>query len=92
MKANEVYTKQDFIAYLDEIGAKHEEKTVNGIEFVYVYDEKAYGKKSDFVPYMRVSHFDNDEWYVRDCGWCEDRSPEDICNKAWRMTRGLESA
>lgn len=91
MKANEMRNKQDFVAYLNSIGAIFEETTVNGMEFVYVYDKKAYENKSSFVPYMRVSHFDEEEWYVRYCGYCESYDPEGICYKAEAMTTGEES-
>lgn len=92
MKANEVYTKLDFIQYLKQIGAKFEEITVSGMEFVYVYDKAAYDNKAGYIPYIRVSHFEDELWYVRDCGWCDDYEPEAICKKAWRMTRRKESA
>jgi hypothetical protein len=88
MKTTMVQTKQDFLKYLEEIGAKYEVIEKGGIDFAYVYDKKAYTKKRDFVPYIRVSHFDDHEWYVRDCGICEEMDPECVCLRAGHLTRG----
>lgn len=88
MKTTMVQTKQDFLKYLEEIWAKYEVIERGGIDFVYVYDKKAYTEKRDFVPYIRVSHFDDPEWYVRDCGICEEMNPECVCLRAGHLTRG----
>ncbi len=49
MKANEFYTRNDFITYLEQIGARFEEHFVNGLDLIYVYDKKAYDNKKGFI-------------------------------------------
>ena len=93
MKAIEVFTKQDFIKYLKQIGARFEEHPVGNMDFVYVYSKEEYDNKAMFVPYLRVSHFEDDLWYVRNCGACDDYRPQDVCLMARDMTfRKGESA
>lgn len=86
MKAIEVYTKQDFIKYLKQIGARFEEHPVGNTDFVYVYSKEEYDNKATFVPYLRVSHFEDDLWYVRNCGACDDYRPQNVCLMARDMT------
>lgn len=88
MNKIDVITKQDFLAYLRSIEAVFEETERGGIDFIYVYDKKAYTKKESYVPYMRVSHFFDEIWYTRINGACQEMETIDICEVAERLTKG----
>ena len=83
-------TRNEFINFLNTNGISHKDENVNGLELVYVYgksekveDPMDPNKVRDFVPYLRVSHFDEseDRWYTRDCGYCSYKSVSWILKK-----------
>lgn len=71
-------TRQEFINYLEINEIPYSEYTENGADMVYVFSKVEYNKKKAhprkyknlYVPYLRVSHFDEYRWYTRDNGLC----------------------
>lgn len=70
-------TKQDWISYLDSIGASYQEYDNDGeLEQIYVYSKDERDKKQAhprkyknlYVPYIRLSHFDDFRIYTRENG------------------------
>jgi hypothetical protein len=88
MKYTEVNSKETLIAYLKSIKARYEETQRGGVDFIYVYDKKAYDEKKDFIPYLRISHFWDTEWYTRFCGSCEEMTPSDVALQSYYLTKG----
>ncbi len=81
-------TRESFIELLKEHNIPFEEiKLENNPEYdgIYVWEKEAYNKKHAHprkykdlhVWYIRVSHFDDDMWYVRENGyvsyWSRDK-------------------
>lgn len=79
-------TREEFIKLLDEIGAIYEESDVKGYDGIYICSREEYELRKKhprkykdlYVPYIRVSHFDEDQLYVKDNGWCCYRSIDKI--------------
>ena len=83
-------TRNEFIKFLDTNDIPYKAENVNGLELVYVFgkakkiiDPFNTSRVTDFVPYLRVSHFDESEhrWYTRDCGICGYKSVSWILKK-----------
>lgn len=74
--------KEQWINYLNENNAVYEEEKVNDTSFIYVMSKKEYklskkrAYKHIYVPYLRLSHFENGKQYVRDNGYCETLTDE----------------
>ena len=85
--------KDELIAYLIENDIPYYEETqIENYYAIYINDKDAYYKKKKhprkykdlYVPYLRVSHFDEDRLYTRQDGICGYMSKErimDIVNK-----------
>ena len=82
-------TKELFIDFLDRREIPYQERDINGLELVYVFSKKEFLLKQKhpkkykdlYVPYLRVSHFDEDRWYTRDNGWTSYMSISRILEK-----------
>ena len=79
--------KDELIIYLIENEIPYYEETkIEGYYAIYIYDKDTYEKKqkypkknqSLYIPYLRVSHFEEERPYTRRDGWCEHMSKEDI--------------
>lgn len=70
-------TRQEFIDFLVENEIPYSEYTEKGLDQVWVFAKMEYKLKKKhprkykdlYVPYLRVSHFDEDRWYTRYNGW-----------------------
>lgn len=81
-------TREEFIKYLENNNIPFEDasKTIKGYDAVYVVSKREYEKKRNYprkykdlyVPYLRVSHFDEERWYTRENGWVEYKTQEEI--------------
>jgi len=77
--------KKDIIKLLDRKGISYMEQNVNGVEFVYAYGKSVFvgqgRERHEYIPYIRMSHFEERRTYVRDNGWCEFYNNEKLTNK-----------
>lgn len=81
--------REEFINYLVKKNIPYSEYTENGADMVYVYNrrevelKKAHPRKYKdlFVTYLRVSHFDEDMLYTRDCGICGYMNEKEVMRK-----------
>lgn len=81
--------REAFIKYLEKKNIPYSEYTMNGADMVYVYNrrefelKKAHPRKYKdlFVAYLRVSHFDEDMLYTRDCGICGYMNEKEVMRK-----------
>lgn len=71
-------TKENFVNYLNNLGVRYDDESVDGHECVRVYGAPTnyinpHGYTVKYTPYLRVSKFGerDDELYVRDNGWCD---------------------
>ena len=88
-------TMKEFIKFLDTNIIDYHYENINGVDFVYVYGVKdCYidsftGKIKDYIPYLRVSHFDetNGFWYTRDNGICGYKSIDWILKRCKELNR-----
>ena len=87
MNTNKIMTRQDFINYLVKLGVPFSEYTENGADMIYIHSRKEYEEKRNhprknkdlFVPYIRVSHFDElPRLYTRNNGYCCYMKLEDV--------------
>lgn len=82
-------TREEFINFLKENDIPFDEYTEHGLDQVYVYSKGEYQLKRKhprkyknlYVPYLRVSHFDEDRWYTRENGWCEHMNQDRVLEK-----------
>ncbi len=77
-------TRKDFIDFLANHSIPYKEYTECGLDFVYVYPRKDY-EKGEIRPYIRVSHFDKERWYTRNCGICSYENPKVIMRQCLRL-------
>ena len=85
---------EEFIKYLDDIGACYVVYNNPGRVQVYIHDKDLFllkkkhprKYKSLFIPYIRVSGFEEGKIYVRDCGLCFYETEEWVKNKAKELT------
>ena len=83
-------TKEEFINFLEEHDIHYTEYTDNGLDQVYVLSREEYEKKKKnprkykylYVPYIRVSHFDEPTWYTRENGWTQYMEVNKVLDKA----------
>lgn len=70
-------TKQEWISYLDSIGAIYQEYDNDGeLDQIYVRSKDEYKMKEAhprkykdlYIPYIRLSHFDDNRVYTRENG------------------------
>ena len=85
-----MWTKFEFLTWLDEIGARFNDCTelYKGQDTVYVYSRKEYDLKKEkprkykglYIPYLRVSWHEEhpDSLYTRRDGWCGYMSLENV--------------
>lgn len=70
-------SRQEFIDFLVEKNIPYREYTEKGLDQVYVFSKGEYELKKKhprkysylYVPYIRISHFDEVEWYTRENGY-----------------------
>ena len=81
--------KDELIIYCIENEIPYYEETqIKDYYAIYIHDKDAYEKKRKhpkkykdlYVPYLRVSHFDEERPYTRQDGWCEHKTKEQIMN------------
>ncbi len=79
--------KDELIIYLIENEIPYyEETSIKDYYAIYIYGKDEYEKKHAhprkykdlYVPYLRVSHFDEERPYTRQNGWCQHMSKERI--------------
>ena len=87
-------TKQEFTDFLHANNIPYEIAD-RRISTIYVYGKPKYiisfnGKKTKFVPYLRVLRFDERPGmcYTRDCGWCGYQTDEWIKSKCIELRDG----
>lgn len=87
-------TKQEFITFLEANNIPYEIADRN-IATIYVYGKPEDiisfdGRKTKFIPYLRVSHFDEKPGmcYTRDCGLCEYHTDTWIKGKCIELRDG----
>lgn len=86
-------TREEFIKHLDTNDIPYSEYTENGLDMVYVFSKNEYEMKKAHprkhrdlhVPYLRVSHFNEDRWYARENGYCCYMSEEEVLNIVDRL-------
>ena len=75
--------------YLEKIGARFVDQTINGLRQIYVYDKDAYDLKEKhprkngdlYTSYLRISDHGGDGLYTRQDGICREMTDEEI--KRW---------
>ena len=87
--------REDLVKFLVENDIPFMERKLDykGLDQIYVFERKARELKmlhprkykNLFVPCIRVSHFDEERWYTRDCGWTEWKKPEEVIDMIKRM-------
>ena len=79
--------KDELIIYLIENDIPyHEDTRIKDHYAIYIFDKDAYEKKQKhprkykdlYIPYLRVSHFDEEYPYTRQDGWCQYMSKDKI--------------
>ena len=79
--------KDELIIYLIENDIPYyEETSIKDYYAIYIYEKDAYEKKHKhprkykdlYVPYLRVSRFDEERPYTRQDGWCQYMSKERV--------------
>ena len=94
-------TKEEFIVFLEEIGAHYKIPEEQNTDRVYVYgapemldDPIFIGNKMKFTPYLRVSHFEEypDQLYTRDCGLCDYQTIDWVKNKCIELTESFKES
>lgn len=60
---------ESFLTWLDEHDFNYEVDELNGAKRIYIFFDNPPGW------YVRVSHFDSPNWYVRECGDVYERNP-----------------
>ena len=86
-------TRTEFVKFLEENNIPFTEYTQNGADMVYVFERKAYEEKKKhprknkdmYVPYLRVSHFDEKSWYTRDNGYCCYMNQKTVLEKVKKL-------
>ena len=80
-------TYEEFIERLEEIGACYQVyDAIPGRVQVYIHDKGLFQLKKKhprkykdlYIPYLRVSGFEDGNYYVRDNGWCQYMPEERI--------------
>ncbi len=90
-------TREQFIDYLVEREVPFEDAslTVPGYDGIYVSGKKEYEMKRAhprkykdlFIPYIRVSHFDEPAWYTRVNGWVSYMTEKDVLDYVEKLAR-----
>lgn len=85
-------TREEFINFLKEHDIPYSEYTGHGLDQVWVYSKEEYEKikkhprkyKDLYVPYLRVSHFD-ETWYTRENGVTGYMSEDRVLEKCLKL-------
>lgn len=86
-------TREQFITFLKSDKIPFKEDTENGSDMVYVYSKLEYELKQKhprkyknlYIPYIRVSNFDGDRWYVREDGYCSYMCKSAVIDKCVQL-------
>lgn len=90
-------TKEEFIKFLKDNEIPHKISNLSELYAIYIYGkprpitDPSDGKKRDFTPYLRVTHFDeNGKWYTRFCGICGYKSIDWILSKCLELKKSFK--
>lgn len=88
-------TREEFIQFLEDHDIIYEESSNDKYDGIYVVSKYEYNLKKKyprkykdlFIPYLRVSGFDEDMWYTRYCGDCRYMSKDRIAKICLKLEK-----